>query len=120
MGYRSSVTAIIYSIKLGDHDEAYNRLKLLMNTAFKDVYNYWQDPHFTWHDKRHILKFSVDDVKWYDSYPEVERFMAFLNEVQELGYEWEFVRIGENYVDIDTDSSGDSQSFLSVVREVAF
>jgi hypothetical protein len=118
MGYRSDVKALIYPLG-GEHNLLeYNKLKLLMNTTFKDVYDYWQDPYFTWNDTHRVLEFSATSIKWYDGYPEVERFGKFLNDIQELNYEYEFMRVGEEDTDIDYDNTGDAQGYLSVSRTI--
>ena len=118
MGYRSDVKALIYP-QGGEHNLLnYDKLKLLMNTTFKDVMDYWEDPYFTWDDKHRVLVFDANSVKWYDSYPEIVRFIKFLQEVHELEYEYEFIRIGEDDNDIETDSTGDAQSYLCVRREI--
>ena len=122
MGYRSDVKALIYPLG-GEHNLLeYNKLKTLINTTFKDVYDYWQDPYFTWNDTHRVLEFSATSIKWYDGYPEVERFGKFLNDIQELNYEYEFMRVGEEDTDIEYDNTGDAQGYLSVSRtiEVSF
>lgn len=122
MGYRSDVQALIYP-QGGEHNLLnYDKLKTLMHTTFKDVYDYWQDPYFTWDDNHRVLSFEANSVKWYDSYPPVARFTKFLEEVHELEYEYEFIRIGEDDTDIETDRSGDSEGYMYVSRtiEVSF
>jgi hypothetical protein len=118
MGYRSDVKALIYPLG-GEHNLLeYDKLKLLMNTTFKDVYDYWQDPYFTWDDTHRVLVFDANSVKWYDMYPEVMRFPKFLNEAHELGYEWEFIRLGEEDEDIESDRTGDAEGYLYVQRSI--
>jgi hypothetical protein len=118
MGYRSDVKALIYPLG-GEHNLLnYDKLKLLMNTTFKDVYEYWNDPYFTWDDNHRVLMFDANSVKWYDSFPEIPRFMRFLHEVHELEYEFEFIRIGEDDNDVETDSTGDAQGFMYVSRSI--
>ena len=118
MGYRSDVKALIYPAG-GEHNLLnYDKLKTLMNTTFKDVYDYWQDPYFTWDDKHRVLKFDANSIKWYDGYPEVEQFGKFLSDIQELEYEYEIIRVGEEDTDIEYDSTGDAQGYLSVSRTI--
>jgi len=121
MGYRSDVTALVYPASGAENLLNYDKLKLLMNTTFKDFYDYWSE-YFEWDDKHRALKFEIDSVKWYDGYPEVERFGKFLSEIQELDYEYEIMRVGEEDTDIEYDSTGDAQGYLSVSRtiEVSF
>lgn len=118
MGYRSEVLVLVYPRSGEDSLLKYDQLKTLMNTTFKEVYDYWDDPYFTWEDKHRVLKFACEDVKWYESYPEVASFMHFIDMVDQLDYEFEFVRLGENYEDIETRYSNDCEWYTSVRREV--
>jgi len=117
MGYRSDVVALIYPVSGAECLSDYNKLKLLMNTTFKDLLEVW-DKDFEWDDKHRALKFSVEHVKWYDGYPEVQQFGAFLTEINKLEYEYEIMRVGEEDTDIEYDSTGDAQGYLSVRREI--
>ena len=117
MGYRSDVTALIYPVSGEDNLIEYDKLKLLMNTTFKDFFTTW-DEDFEWDDKHRALKFSVESVKWYDGYPDVQRFGKFLTEISELGYEYEIIRVGEEDTDIEYDSTGDAEGYLYVRREI--
>ena len=118
MGYRSDVKALIYPAG-GEHNLLnYDKLKTLMNTTFKDVLDYWSDDYFTWDDKHRVLKFDANSIKWYDSYPEVDRFTKFLEEVRDLEYEYEFIRLGEEGDDVDEDSTGDAEGYMYVSRSI--
>ena len=118
MGYRSDVKALIYPLG-GEHNLLeYDKLKLLFNTTFQDVFEAWGEDYFSWNDKHRVLEFDANSVKWYDSYPEVQRLTKFLSEVQELGYEYEFMRIGEEDDDIETDNSGDAENYMYVERTI--
>ena len=127
MGYRSDVTALIYPAG-GEHSALnYDKLKLLMNTTFKELYDEWGgerefEDGWEWNDDMLVLQFVATSVKWYDSYPEIQHFVKFLEEVHELEYEFEFIRLGEEDDDVETDRSGDANSYLSVRRaiEVSF
>lgn len=118
MGYRSDMKALVYPPSGAESLLKYEQLKTLMNTTFKNFYEYWQDPHFTWDDEHRVLKFSAESIKWYDSYSEVATFPKFLDEVHELGYEWEFIRLGENDDDVESIQSGDAEGFLYVQRSI--
>ena len=121
MGYRSDVKALIYPASGDTNLLEYDKLKLLMNTTFKDVFDSLVD-NFYWNDTHRALEFTATSIKWYESFPEVALFPKFLADVQELGYEYEFIRIGEDTDDIEDDSTGDAHGFLYVSRsiEVAF
>ena len=81
-----------------------------------------------------------ESVKWYDEYPEVIAFNRFVDLLQELSpyYEvenkdeeghvtgvskesawcYEFIRVGENYEDIETDRSIEADGILYVNRSI--
>lgn len=124
MGYRSNVMAIIYpdAEKLEDYQPRYDQLKVLMGTTFKHVVDEFGDPHMTWMDKDHVLQFSLMDVKWYPSYPDVQMFMAMLETFRSdeiAGYCTEFVRVGEESDDVEDRYTGDNnQYYLNVRREI--
>jgi hypothetical protein len=123
MGYRSDVMAIIYpeaQVECGEK-AAYEQLKVLMATTFKDVIN----PHFaenaTWMDNEHVLKFNLPDVKWYPSYADVQMFEAMLSAFGDdiPGYCTEFVRVGEEDDDTESRRTGeDNQYYLNVRRSI--
>jgi len=118
MGYRSDVQALIYPASGDDNLLEYNRLKLLFNTTFQDVFTAWGEDYFSWDDKHRALKFDANSVKWYDSYPEVGKLTQFLSDVQDLGYEFEFIRLGEEDDDVETDSTGDANGYMYVTRSI--
>lgn len=112
MGYRSHVMALVYSSNHAQDVNEYGKLKLLMGTTFKGVFDEWES-HFRWNDKQHVLVFNAEDVKWYESYPDVAKFIAFLSDVRDLDYQTEFVRVGEEEGDIESDYSADCACFLN-------
>ena len=118
MGYRSDVAVVIYG-DVRDNDERYALLKTLMNTTFKDVYTEFEG-NAEWHDGKRVLEFKMEDVKWYESYSEVKRFMTMLDDIGEIkGLNYEFVRVGEEVEDIETKSEGNYPEYiLSVTRSI--
>jgi hypothetical protein len=121
MGYRSDVMALVYPASGAENLLNYDKLKLLMNTTFKELFDSWSE-HFVWDDKHRVLKFSCEDVKWYDGYPDVQQFGEFLEQIRKLDYEYEIMRVGEDDTDIEYDSTGDAEGYISVSRtiEVSF
>lgn len=110
MGYRSDVSTVIY----GDNrsPEKYALLKTLMNTTFKVAYDSWSADAI-WHDTKHVLEFHIEDVKWYESYPDVMAFLTMLENLQEIeGYNYEFVRVGEDDTDVESESHGNREEML--------
>ena len=60
----------------------------------------------------------MEDVKWYESYPDVSEFDAMLPEIEELGFCYEFVRVGENEGDIEFRQSNDHNCYLNTRTEI--
>jgi hypothetical protein len=124
MGYRSNLTVLIYP-ETGDESNAwadqYSQLKVLMNTQFREVAEEFRD-EMKWRDDKHTLIFEFYDVKWYDSYADVIRFNAMMEAFENdiPGYCTEFVRVGEDYADIETRYTGNTCEYrLGVSREIA-
>jgi hypothetical protein len=123
MGYRSDVMVLIYPDvdKQKDEGAKYEQLKLLMGTTFKDVTDVFGEG-ITWHDDEHVLKFAVEDVKWYPSFSDVQSFEAMLNTLKGYdddgikGYCTEFVRIGEDSNDVEEVHTGDNNQYYLQVR----
>ena len=115
MGYRSDVAVVIY----GDarDPEKYELLKTLMNVTFKEVLTEFDAE---WHDTKHVLEFEMDNVKWYNGYPDVDRFMAMLHEIGDIeGFNYEFLRVGEEANDIVAQEGGACVEYiLSVTRSI--
>ena len=126
MGYRSDLVVLIYPDveNAVDARAKYEQLKLLMGTTFKHVVEEFE-AYTTWIDESHVLKFKLDDVKWYPSYSDVQMFEKMLSafsgddEVGIEGYCTEFVRIGEESGDVEERSWGlNNNYYLSVRREI--
>ena len=117
MGYRSDVAVVIYGDGLSQ--EKYDLLKTLMNTTFKEAYTEFESSA-KWHGHKRALEFKMEDVKWYDSYPDVRSFMNMLDKVGELeGFNYEFVRVGEETDDIEQTQRGEDLRYaLSVTRSI--
>ena len=118
MGYRSDVKALIYPQGGDQNLLEYDKLKLLFNTTFKDVFEAWGKDYFEWDDKHRVLIFNADSVKWYDSYPEVQKFVQFLTDVAGLDYQYEFLRLGEEDDDIEDDRTGDAEGYMYINRSI--
>lgn len=125
MGYRSNLMVLIYPDACASEEqtlEKYEQLKVLMATTFKNVVDEFGDPHMTWLHEDHALMFSLEDVKWYPSYREVQMFEAMLRAFQSEeieGYCTESVRIGEETDDVEErHTGGNNQYYLSVGRSI--
>jgi hypothetical protein len=119
MGYRSDVTVLIYPDNGEQNAERYDTLKVLMNTTFKSTYEAWED-HFEWLDHHRVLKFAIESIKWYDSYPHIMNFQSMMDAIGDMeGYNYEYMRVGEDYDDIEQNQRGnDLQYHISVSRSI--
>jgi hypothetical protein len=119
MGYRSDVLLLVYADKntKSEIETAYAALKTLMNTAFKEVADMFHD-NTEWIDRAYTLKFMMEDVKWYESYPDVQAFMemtVFFRD-ESHGYCTEFIRIGEEIDDVEEMHTGENQDYRACVE----
>lgn len=119
MGYRSSVAAVLYVTDKTRMPE----LKLWLTENFP-VEEFSED--IRWFDRGIILE--CDDVKWYDSFPDVQKFnnaaQAFIDLFCAYNKEvfagaYEFMRIGEEYEDIETIREGEYEPFLECNRTIS-
>lgn len=51
--------------------------------------------------KAGFYKISFDDVKWYDSYSDVQNFLRGMDKLEYQDIPYVFIRIGEDYDDIE-------------------
>ena len=125
MGYRSDVVAIIYPDSVmseADQKAAYAQLKTLMATQFKELVDEWFGACMTWHDDAMVLKFSMQDVKWYPSYHDVQMFTEMMHEFAAHnedgipGYCTEFMRVGEDEGDVECQRAGNAPHYYLSVR----
>jgi hypothetical protein len=126
MGYRSNLMVLIYPDvdKVEDEEAKYQQLKLLMGTTFKDVVEEFGDPYMTWIDSDRVLKFEINDAKWYPNYKDVQMFEKMLaafkgsgDDAEDIkGYCTEFVRIGEESDDTEESHTGDNNNYYLQVR----
>jgi hypothetical protein len=124
MGYRSEVKAVFYAPK-----EKWAAMKLYVDENFPTIGDLMRDEDLKEFESGGYCGylFEADDVKWYDSYAEVIAFNEFVRaflelaegeNANELDWSYEFVRLGENYDDIETVYSDNSDYLLGVRREV--
>jgi hypothetical protein len=130
MGYRSNLMVLIYPDvdKVEAESPKYEQLKLLMGTTFKhmsDADGFGE--YMTWMDSDHVLKFELEDVKWYPSYRDVQMFEKMLaafkgsgdDDEDIKGYCTEFIRIGEESDDVEEVHTGhNNHYYLSVRRTI--
>lgn len=134
MGYRSDVA---YTIRF-DTEEAY-RLFILeakakdLGGCFSNDDSFWDEAECD--DARWRIDFKAENVKWYESYPDVamhekliEQARAWCNDDDHISVNsntsryrlgWSFVRIGEDNNDVTEEYGGTaSWDWLHVRREI--
>lgn len=117
MGYRSDVTAVFYVSK----EEHFPILKLWLDENFpmKD----WEE-NIRWFTRGMVMEASY--LKWYESYSDVQAFDAAQDKFIELcnaevsegtpTFNYEFVRIGEGYDDVEVIREGLNGEYLIEVE----
>jgi hypothetical protein len=120
MGYRSVVEAVFYTRK----EEEYPLLKLYVD---ENIPKFWKEE-----DEKYLkpikarntwgYHFITDNVKWYESYPEIQEYSNFVERFEEFAesrnWAYEFVRLGEEMDDIEEHRSTHADYILSVSREI--
>jgi len=118
MGYRSDVAIAIY----GPEEVmvpfiAAERLKpssvLSTDAEFIKHFKHTQAYPFSARAPCIGITAQFEGVKWYDSYPDVQAWQMLLSEASEVGdICTEFVRVGEETTDVETDYEGDGCRYL--------
>jgi hypothetical protein len=127
MGYRSDVTMIMYPS--ADHRDKFALLKLYVDENLPDEFKVVGE------GDRRYLHCYIDGVKWYDSYEEVDTYSKLFSEWDEMFadpddpsakeglqadtiFQYEFMRIGEDYEDVEYHQSYGADHVLNMSREV--
>jgi hypothetical protein len=127
MGYRSDVTMIMYPS--ADHRDKFAALKLYVDENLPDEFKVVGE------GDRRYLHCYIDGVKWYDSYEEVDTYSKLFSEWDEMFadpddpsakeglqadtiFQYEFMRIGEDYEDVEYHQSYGADHVLNMSREV--
>jgi len=139
MGYRSNVMAAFYVNTIEDRKadalqamRAWYMLKKGECEAQDKSSADWLFDNFREVERGYV--FEVENTKWYDSYEEVQMFDALVTSFKdafiedrgpeadhgydETDYGYEFVRIGEEDDDIQTESDGTVDYVLYVQRSI--
>ena len=119
MGYRSDIKAVFYT---KDVDEL-PALKLFVDENFPESLKgnlevIGSSVYFGY-------VFSCESVKWYGSYPDVAAFVKcveaytdLINGETEIPWVYEFIRVGEDTDDIESEHEGNCDYVLQVRREI--
>ena len=105
MGYRSDVGLCVYTLGTEPQQrDKFLALKTLMNTRFAEVTQTFGDD-YKYDPVENQLRVLLENVKWYTGFPDVKMFMDMVDSLEELGYEFDCVRVGEDNGDVETLSS---------------
>jgi hypothetical protein len=124
MGYRSDVTAMFYAPK-----EKGAALKLYVDENFPTIGDLIKDEDLRGFEGGGYCGYIFEntDVKWYPSFVEIQAFDKFVRAFLELaegenaealGWSYEFIRVGEDYNDIEFERSDNCAFLLDVTRTI--
>lgn len=125
MGYRSEVTMLFYA----NNEEDFPMLKLWIDENVRPALKEWLDvtpQEFSrGQSKGYAVHFS--DVKWYDSYPEVQaieaawdKFKDTFGNDESASMGAERAQIGEDYSDVTYDETYHGMNLLNIVRHAEY
>lgn len=118
MGYRSDVAYVIKFDSIEKRDNFVTLMKMkndkhLSEAIEETKHDYKKDP---------IITFTADSVKWYDSFPDVDAHHQLMDNAAHLFEgEYRFVRVGENYDDVEVDEHAtihDLWEYVDPVRSI--
>lgn len=131
MGYQSDVQAVFYTM----NKEQYPMLKLFVDENFPEQLKEYLERIKS--NRYFGFVFFEESVKWYEDSPDVMEFNEFVSKFQEVSPEYEeakkqidvgvvkrkywcheFIRVGENYDDIETNRSWDADGIMYVNRSI--
>jgi len=99
MGYRSEVGFIIRFKSKDDRDTFIELQRAKNDKHVTEALDCLEIP-----DEEDYFGFHEEDTKWYDSSPDVQALNALRHEAHKLfDAAWRFIRIGEDYSDVDVD-----------------
>jgi hypothetical protein len=117
MGYRSEVVIKVYGDKPNMQEfkdfymDCYNELS-------NEIQSYVDDLAASFSEDGKTFTFHARYIKWYSDY-EIVRFFSQIPRLAKLAdVAYEFVRIGEDDTDSETDYYGNVEYRLSVVRTI--
>jgi len=97
MGYRSEV-AFVISFETKEELDNYLAPRLLDENIKNDRDNF---SRISWDDAS--VLYHVENIKWYDTYPEVQALTKLYKDTIEAGGSYRFIRVGEEDKDIEEE-----------------
>ena len=110
MGYRSDIRVMTNFEGFEEMQEIAWKLKEEKNlnddVVLFPMHGEDPDSFFDYYDAQEdYLCFGFDWYKWYDSFQDVKLFMDTLKAANNNGIKWQFIRVGEEYNDVEEESS---------------
>lgn len=121
MGYRSDVEIVFYA----QDPEDFAMLKLYVDENLPDAFEVMEmPPTMCWPQGNKFLHLRREGVKWYPSYEDVIIYSECFDNWEERfvsspKFHFEFVRIGEEDGDTETQYSDDAQYALRIERSIS-
>jgi hypothetical protein len=130
MGYRSHVTILFYA-----EEKDFPILKLWVQENLRPVLDeHWEDAQGNGMREEEFKRgnykgyaIHIGGVKWYDDDPDVvalneawDKFAELFDENNTLEIGAEFMRIGEDYSDIEYAETRHAENLLSIVRHAEY
>ena len=122
MGYRSNVMTVFYTY---DPNE-YPAMKLFIDENVPEFFR--SDEYmrlFSGGMPKQVqgIKFTMNGMKWYPSYPDVQGFEQAIEKFEKLSdggdkWLWEFVRLGEEVEDVEQRRSYNADPLLYLSRSI--
>ena len=121
MGYRSDVA---YVIKFNDIETRDNFVTLMLAKNDKHITEAINECEYRYDDDP-IITFRETDVKWYDSFEDVQahqKLMQYAVEIygEERGGRFRFIGVGEDGAEQfdESDDEGDLYEYITTVHEI--
>ena len=132
MGYRSNVTCIMYAVNRKENPGEQAIVNAWIKQRIPDMKELnGLDLHSYFEFEKDKAVFKVEAWKWYPDYDEIKALETIFKEFSETfctapssgeqddcAYAIEFIRVGEDYTDIEYRSFGNTRDRLNVHRTI--
>jgi len=115
MGYRSQIASIIYDKK--ENMDKFKQENADLIKILDDEFNDGSLKYLGSADYDFIY-LNGNDWKWYPSYKEVKAWHDLMDLAEKKELAVEFVRVGDDYDDVEVDYRNDHQYYLTPLRTI--